>query len=99
MMRSVVVSMCTSAFCISRALRTIHSNSNQRSGPHRVPSYSGTFIDGSPAHAIIPMRLRTTPVFEDHQIWTAMSALGQSDIRTAKGHVRFTPESGHVRRK
>ena len=54
MMRSVVVSMCTSAFCISRALRTIHSNSNQRSGPHRVPSYSGTFIDGFPAHAIIP---------------------------------------------
>ena len=54
MMRSVVVSMCTSAFCISRALRTIHSNSNQRSGPHRVPSYSGTFMDGFPAHAIIP---------------------------------------------
>ena len=36
MMRSVVVSMRTSAFCISRALRTIHSNSNQRSGLHRV---------------------------------------------------------------
>jgi hypothetical protein len=35
---------------ISRALRTTHSNPNQRSGPHRVPSYSGTFLDGSPAH-------------------------------------------------
>ena len=31
MMRSVVVSMCTSAFCISA-----HSNSNERSGPYRT---------------------------------------------------------------
>ena len=34
MMRSVAVSMCTSAYF--GALRTIHSNSNERSGPHRV---------------------------------------------------------------
>jgi hypothetical protein len=30
---------------------SIHSNADQRSKPHRVPSSSGTFIDGSPAHA------------------------------------------------
>jgi len=32
------------------------------------------------------------------QMQTRLSALGQKqDIRSAKRHVRFTPESGHVR--